>query len=216
MRGFVYMICRIRNVPFFFQLFLIIEGDIMLFCLLMNLETDQDRVSFRVLYEKTVNRFLVVAKSILHNQDDAEEVVHDIYTDWMKDYRKYRRKPLNEMTALGVVMVRNRAINLKRRKNNYMERPVDDPDIYTQNTDEGDQGVLEMMIRNETVESVKQAIKSLTEDEQTILKLRYELEMSRDEIATVMKTNSNTVKKRLQRVRKKLSILLNELNYEEG
>ena len=88
----------------------------MITCLIMNLSSEQDRVTFRVLYEKTVNRFLAVAKSILNNQDDAEEIVQDVYTNWMKDYNTYRNKTLEEMTGLGVVMVRNKALNLKNRK----------------------------------------------------------------------------------------------------
>ncbi len=89
-----------------------------MFVLVMDLPTEKDRISFCELYEKTSMRFMIIAKSIVHNQDDAEEVVHDLYVDWMKNYEKYRDKSLDDMMALGTVMLRYKAINQKNEKKN--------------------------------------------------------------------------------------------------
>lgn len=176
----------------------------MITCLIMNLSSEQDRVTFRVLYEKTVNRFLAVAKSILNNQDDAEEIVQDVYTNWMNDYNTYRNKTLEEMTGLGVVMVRNKALNPKNRKEKYMESPIEDVEIYNTDLYYNNSDILDEVIRNERIEQLKDVLKSLTEDEQMILMLKYELEMSYREIAKAMKIKENTVKIKLARTKKKL------------
>ncbi len=183
----------------------------MIACLMMDLETDQDRVEFRTLYEKTVVRFLTIAKSILHNQEDAEETVHDIYTEWMKNYAVYKKKPFNEMEALGVVMVRNKAINLRNRKEKYMEDTTDDVDILSKKATDEDESMLDGIVRQETIGEVKKAIRGLTEDEQALLKLRYELEMSIREISNILHIKENTVKVKLQRIRKKLYVELKEV-----
>ena len=41
----------------------------MINCLLMDLSSDQDRFTFRILYERTINRFLAIAKSIVTNNN---------------------------------------------------------------------------------------------------------------------------------------------------
>ena len=175
----------------------------MINCLLMDLSSDQDRFTFRILYERTINRFLAIAKSILRNQEDAEEFVHDVYTSWMKDYTTYRHKTINEMTALGIVTVRNRSINLKNRKEKYMETPSDDIEMcFTDHHNDND--VIDYIVKAEKMEALKDAIKGLSADEQMLLMLKYELEMSYREISKTMKIKENTVKIKLTRIKKKL------------
>ena len=182
--------------------------------LLMLLETEEDRVSFRVLYEETYLKFIHVANGILHNQNDAEEIVHDIYVKWADDYKKYRNKSLDEMLRLGIVMTRNRCIDLIRKRNTHNEIPIEidddlfeDPHFHTT-----DDVILDDIINEENITELVAAIKKLTPDEQTILALNFDAGFSYKEIAKEMDLKVSNVKMKLYRIKKKLR---EELTYEQ-
>ncbi|SFE54638.1 RNA polymerase sigma-70 factor, ECF subfamily [Thermoanaerobacter thermohydrosulfuricus] len=62
----------------------------------------------------------------------------------------------------------------------------------------------------ENKEVIKKAVNRLTLNEQKLFYLKFILEMSNEEISSYLKTNSNTVKTMVWRLRKKLKEYLKE------
>ncbi|MBR1743601.1 MAG: RNA polymerase sigma factor [Lachnospiraceae bacterium] len=181
--------------------------------MLFTLETEEEQSSFEILYEKTCRRLLYIARGILHNESDAEEIVQDVYVKWAGDFDRYREKSVEEMLRLGVVMTRNACIDLMRRRKSHTEIPIELRDeIFTgeeRGTFRGD--ILDELISKERVSELAQAIRGLSEEEQLLLVLRYDEEYSYKEIAREMKMRTGTVKMRLYRVKRKLKeVLLDE------
>ena len=88
---------------------------------LILLETEEDRTSFEDMYKKTYLQLIYIARSILMNQPDAEEIVHDVYVRMAENFTLYRGRSLYEMTGLGIIMTRNLSLNRLRFKIRHRE-----------------------------------------------------------------------------------------------
>ena len=175
--------------------------------LILSIDSEEDRVSFQQMYLDTVRLFVNVARSILGNIDDAEDVAYEVYEKLAKDYTKYRKLPLVQMKRLGVTMVKNQCIN-RLRRSKYMEIPVDDHDISDEVYVDPDADVLEDIIKMENIEELKASIRKLKEEDQIILHLRYAAELSYKEIAARIYRTDEYVKNRLYRIRIKLKEMM--------
>ena len=168
--------------------------------LLFLIETEEDRISFEDMYKRTYLRLLYVAKSILLNQPDAEEAVHDVYVKIADDFSLYRGRSLYEMTGLGVIMTRNICLNRIRSKCRHRESPFEIYEyIYGK-----DDTILDDIVREETLEELKCAIRELEQKEKDILVLRYYYKFSYKQIGKVFDMREKTVEVRRRRIKIKL------------
>lgn len=160
-----------------------------------------------------VNRVLPIkdklfrlARRIL-NETDAEDIVQDVfYRLWARksDIGKYK-----SIEAFAMVITRNLCldrIKLKSYRNEGLEtwnEPVDDksPERKTE-------------LKND-VDMVHQIMKSLPEQQRSILQMRDIEEMEFEEIGEVMKMNLNAVRVNLSRARKTVRDQIRKMhNYE--
>ena len=174
--------------------------------LMMALDTEEDRISFKKLYEKTYRKFMSVALAVVHNQADAEEAVHDVYVKWAVDYEKYRDKSQKDMLRLGFIMTKNRCVDLLRERKRHVMVPIEiNADLLGEaEIERGGEGILDGIVKEEDERKLVQIMKGLQEEEQVILMLRYDRELSYELIAEEMKLEVNTVKMRLYRIKKKI------------
>lgn len=160
-----------------------------------------------------VNRVLPIkdklfrlARRIL-NETDAEDIVQDVfYRLWAKksDIGKYK-----SLEAFAMVVTRNLCldrIKLKSYRNEGLEtwnEPVDDknPERKTE-------------LKND-VEMIHKVMKSLPEQQRSIMQMRDIEEMEFEEIGEVMKMNLNAVRVNLSRARKTVREQIRKIhNYE--
>ncbi|MCH5251602.1 MAG: sigma-70 family RNA polymerase sigma factor [Lachnospiraceae bacterium] len=168
--------------------------------LLLLIETPEDKIKFEKLYKNIHRRLLYVALKFLHNQQDAEDIVHDVFAKIAKDYPKYRGKPEKEMLSLGFVMVRNASINLIRARERHKETPIEiKDDLLGTEADP-----LEDVLKEENVEVLNQALTDLNEEDKNILVLRYYHSMSYKEIGKLLGLKVKTIDMRLYRIKKRL------------
>ena len=168
--------------------------------LLLLIETEEDRISFEDMYKRTYLRLLYVAKSILLNQPDAEEAVHDVYVKLAANLSLYRGWPLYEITGLGVIMTRNLCLNRIRSKRRHRESPIEICEYICGEDDT----VLDDIVREETLDELKCAIRELERKEKDILVLRYYYKFSYKQIGKVFDMKEKTVEVRLRRTKAKL------------
>lgn len=167
---------------------------------LLLIETEEDRISFEDMYKRTYLRLLYVAKSILLNQPDAEEAVHDVYVKLADNFSLYRGWPLYEITGLGVIMTRNLCLNRIRSKRRHRESPIEICEYICSEDDT----VLDDIVREETLDELKCAIRELERKEKDILVLRYYYKFSYKQIGKVFDMKEKTVEVRLRRTKAKL------------
>lgn len=168
------------------------------------LETNEDKVSFQKLYEETYRKFLCVALGILHNQNDAEEIVHDVYVKLADNYPKYREKGCKEMLSLGIVITRNACINLIRARERHKETAIEiDDDLLGEENDP-----LEEVLRKENENTLYKALSNLKPQDRDILILKYYHDMSYKEIGRTLGLKEKTVDMRLYRIKAKLREVL--------
>lgn len=175
--------------------------------LLLLLETREDQASFQKLYEGIYRRLIYVAKGILHNLLDAEDIVHDVFTKVAKDYQKYRGKTEKEMLSLCIVMTRNSCINMIHKRERHKETPIEIKDELLG----GENDPLEGIVKQENIATLERAILRLDIEDKNILTLRYYHGMSYKDIGKVLGMRTKTVDMRLYRIKKKLrEVICNE------
>ena len=84
----------------------------MIYIYLSALETDEDRIQFEDIYRKYKNRMYKFAISILHNNEDAEDVIHQALLIIANNFEKIKLFSCHEMNAYIVIIIRNTSINL--------------------------------------------------------------------------------------------------------
>jgi RNA polymerase sigma-70 factor (ECF subfamily) len=170
-----------------------------------------DRQAYQVLVEKYQQRVYAVAFGVVHNREDALDVVQDVM---IKAYRKLARfrGASSYYTWLYRITV-NMAIDYRRKRKNTVQVEYDDrigaedepdrPGLKSQTEDPS-----EALDRKEINDLVMGAMKSLPEEQRTVLVLREIEGLSYDEIAKVAGISIGTVMSRLHYGRKKLRDVL--------
>lgn len=143
-------------------------------------------------------RCLREARRILGNRDDAEEAVQEAFVRaWRK--RSACRTPAAPLPWL-VQITRNEAMRLaaRRSRRQASEVPEAEPDAVPAASAD--------MPLDQALTSVatEQALSALGEDERTLLRLRYEEDLTQGQMAAALGVPEGTVKVRLHRVRARL------------
>lgn len=184
---------------------------------------DEDTIVSRILegqtelYRLLVNRYaesaLSVVRHIIHTQEDAEEVLQDVFVaafqglgSYDKDRASFKTWLLNiaSHTALKRVV---RATDTGIVSMEEVFEPIAEPDV----------DVDEMLddTSPDRMELLDRAVERLAPDDRLLVSLYYYDDMRLKDIATVMKSTDSYLRSRLQWIRKKLchTIKLFE-NYE--
>ena len=88
----------------------------MLMLYLQMLETPEEKVRFEEIYLKYRSAMFHVAESILHNDQDAEDAVHNAFLQMIKRFSRIQNTPVQDLGPLAAVIARNEAVSLLRRK----------------------------------------------------------------------------------------------------
>ena len=70
------------------------------------LETDEDRCQFEDIYRQYKNRMYKFAISILHNNEDAEDVVQQSFLTIANNFDKIKSFSCHEMNSYIVIIIR--------------------------------------------------------------------------------------------------------------
>lgn len=163
------------------------------------LETDIERQQFLELYEQYGNAMLLVARKFF-GQDYglAEDAVQNAWTRVVENFSKIQAVPCKKRGAYLVIMVRNEAISMirKRRK----EIPLNEAIISEEfDIEDNSQPILDI-------------IHKMPELYRAVLEMRFVEECSTREIAKRLHLKESTVNTRIHRGR----ILLMKKLEEEG
>lgn len=170
------------------------------------IDEPEEKADFESLYRTYRGRLFSVAFRILGNHHDAEEAVSQAFFTVARSFSKISPLDAPQREAYLKIVIRNAAIDLYRREKK-------DPSFALEEMD--DLGAVSEDVSDEVLsrigyERIVEAIRALPERYAEPLYLFHVRELSVKEIAELLCEQEETVKKQLQRARKKLRVLLED------
>lgn len=166
------------------------------------LKTGEKRLSIDEIFHTYGNLMFHVANQILNNDHDAEDAVQQALLTIYQNLEKFSDIKCPKSRSLIVTIVEHKAIDLYRVKRRNAVLPFDE--AYTQ-VPTG--GTLDAVLEGVDLAS---AMAALPARYRQLLLLKYDNGYSEREIAQMCDMTQDSVKKTIQRAKKKLELLLNE------
>ena len=171
----------------------------MLIYYLQMLDTPEEKMRFEQIYLKYRGLMYRVADSILHNRQDAEDAVHNAFLRIIKHFKKFQTTPVEDLAPQVVVIARNEAISLLRKRKG--DAPLEDWDG--------------LAASSESVSDYHALVDSFTRLPQTyraVMEMKLLLGYSDGEIAAKLGLSKTAVSTRISRGRQ----LLRDIVEREG
>lgn len=171
----------------------------MLIYYLQMLDTPEEKMRFEQIYLKYRGLMYRVADSILHNRQDAEDAVHNAFLRIIKHFKKFQTTPVEDLAPQVVVIARNEAISLLRKRKG--DAPLEDWDGLAESS--------------EAVTDYHALVDSFTRLPQTyraVMEMKLLLGYSDGEIAAKLGLSKTAVSTRISRGRQ----LLRDIVEREG
>ncbi len=165
-------------------------------------DSAEDRSLIEFLYTEYKQVMYKTAVSILHNNEDAEDAVHEAFLRVIKNISKFRKYSCNENVSYLVIIVRGIALNMLAAKNNKTDFSDDIPSA---------EDVEKTAEINLTYEQVVENINNLSPSLKNIATLMWVNQLSEKEISQLLNMNINTVRSSVSRAR----AILNKINKED-
>ena len=157
-----------------------------------------DRGAFQKLYELYADRVYNTALSYVQNQQDAEEVTQDVFTNVFRYARKFKGEASVSTWIYRIAV--NTSLNCLKKKKRFSFLKVGTSGL--ESPDFEHPGVL--LEHKENAKELFRAIYTLPESQQTAFILSFVEELPRQEVATIMETSLKAVESLLQRGKKNL------------
>ena len=171
------------------------------------IDNDDDRTKFEILYNKYRKRMVYTAYSVLGNNEDAEDAVHDTFIKIARNMRSIQDPDSDETLSYVLKAVKNTAINLSK-KNTTRNKHMQSQDVK----DISDSAFLDKLRIQENYEEVVKAIRGLNDTYKDVLFYYFVEGMKAKDIADLLGRNKATVQQQIIRGKKKLlEILKNDL-----
>ncbi|GAB3962734.1 RNA polymerase sigma factor [Spirosoma harenae] len=157
---------------------------------------------FETLYNRYVNKVYRQCLSMTKSSEQAEDFTQDIFLKVFDKLDAFQQRSSFSTWLYAITF--NYCSNQLRMSKRFRFTSLEDglkhdiPDPK------------ESSLHKETLRLVKRAMEYLSGDEQRLLELRYEREMSIDELAQLYNIKTDAVKMRLKRSRAKIRLLYNQ------
>lgn len=184
------------------------DNMLMLYLALLN---DSDKDLFERIYYAYRKQMLMVAKSVLHNDTDAEDAVHDVFLKVATKYMSIVKAIESDIDIRNYLLkaIKNTALNLKKKKNieNVSLNTIKEYNMAKQGITTDDEFV-EIIFQKCEYERVVKAIQELNEKYRYVLYYHFVIGLTAAEIAKSLEQSLSATKKQLVRGKKMLLDLL--------
>jgi len=167
-------------------------------------------------YENNKHRVYSHAYSIVKNQQDAEEVVQDVFLRAYFHIQKLENKSQRQISLWLRICTKNRSIDYLRKKKQLHTLSIDEPDDDSLSMELPDPSPNpdELYINQEKIMFVREKVRNLPFEQSTAIIYRYYFNMSEKEIANIMGKNPSAIGSLIYRakktIEKELGGILNE------
>ena len=176
------------------------------------LDDDSEKQLFEKIYHSYRKQMFLVAKGILAREEDAEDVVHDVFYEVASKHMEIVSR-LKEVDLRNYMLkaTKNRAINVWNRKSKAsisLDTIVEYDVEHIQEL--SDESFLEVLCEKMEYEQILETMKSMDKRYQDVLYYHFVLEFTVPETAKALGRKQETIKKQLARGKKMLLRLLEE------
>ena len=168
-----------------------------------------DMGAFRVIYDETKNMVYSIAQKLVRNDQDIEDIMHDVYLRVYEQRKRYSPKKA-KFTTWTYRVALNHAINMTKHKKWFLA-DIDIDKLVPQKLEDPDG--LERMISDENYSSIDQALKKIPVKYRICLVMKEIEEIPYQEIADILGISIGTVRSRIYRAKEALKKLLSERQY---
>lgn len=170
-------------------------GDVMLVYLEM-LETPEEKLKFEQLYFLYRDKMYAVAFKILHNENDAEDIVHESFKAIIENFEKINDISCHKTWNYIVTIVKNKSFTLYQKKKHHETSAYEDwVEVEMDFTPE------KVTEEREVAEILAELIRSLPFPYKEVLYLQYYNALSGEEIAKFIDKTPAHVRKISQRAK---------------
>lgn len=179
----------------------------------MNLDQDQHYIndvingntqSFAILIDRYKHMVFTLAMKMLNNREEAEEVAQDVFVKVYQVLPNFKGD--SKFSTWLYKITYNRSLDYLKKQGRSLQTSSIDTDREYHLSTIGT--VLEQMEKKERRTIIKNALGQLSEEDEIIMTLHYFEELSLKEISEVIGLNTNVIKVRLYRNRKRLAQIL--------
>jgi len=163
-----------------------------------------DIQAFKIVYEKTKNMLYHTIFRMVGNTHDAEDIMHDVFIQIYEKRGLYRSEKALLSTWIYRIAI-NHALNCAKRKKRMEQTTFEDME---------QEDFLDKTIKNDEAKRILKLMDNIKPHFKICIILKDIEEKSYDEISKMLKISIGTVKSRLNRGRKQLQVLLENLNKE--
>ena len=154
------------------------------------------------IYEKYLNYLLTFAMALLHNSDEAQDVVHDVFVNFAESSDEFKLTGnLKSYLTIGVLNKARDKIRASARQFAYTQKP--EPESMDFVTPES------MIISTEDSNRLNNALAQVPEQQREVIVLHLKGQMKFREIAKIQGISVNTIQGRYRYGLEKLRSLLN-------
>ncbi len=151
------------------------------------------------------NKLYRFAMSFLKMQADAEDVVQDVMIKCWETIREPNK--IENIEAFSMTMVRNKSLDkLKKKGRNYLQ-VAEQFELASSSA-----SPFEKTVESETISRIQTLIKTLPENQRSVIVLRDVEGFSYEEISEILDMNLSQVKVNLHRGRKQVRTQMIEIN----
>ncbi len=165
-------------------------------------DSEEGKSLIEFLYTEYKQIMYKTAVSILHNNEDAEDAVHEAFLRVIKNISGFRKYSCDENLSYLVIAVRGIALNMLNAKNSQTKLP---DDILSAEDVEKTAEI------NITYEQALEKINNLSPSLKNIATLMWVNQLTEKEISQLLNMNINTVRSSVSRAR----VILNKINEED-
>ena len=161
------------------------------------IESDGDRSKFEIIYEEYSGLMYRLAMQILHQQEDAEDAVHQAFVSIIENLSNISDPKSPKTRAFAVIITERKAIDIVRGRAKISQAEFDETAF----------GVAVPLTGEDN--GLADAILSLPAIYREIILLRYHYGFSTREIARILDMTDSAAQKTLWRAKKRLERILN-------
>ena len=175
---------------------------------LLLLETDREKEFFTSIYTAHREEMFFIAYDILHNNADAEDIVHESFLSLIDHVDKIIYKEPYQAWHYMKTTVKHKCFNLYRRRKSLEEVELDEG--WMQEEHAADKGPDLLIEDYELQEAMSGLLKQLKEPYQEVLALQYYHELTPNEIAKEMGKTPDNIRHISMRAKRKLQDILEQ------
>jgi RNA polymerase sigma-70 factor, ECF subfamily len=146
------------------------------------------------LYDRYAGQILALARRILRNEGDAEDVVQEVFSQAWRNARRFEASR-GSVGAWLLVITRTRSIDRLRAR---QARPDSVAEAYPESIPDESVPVAEQLLSEEQATRIRQALVALPDPQRTALELAYYEGLTQSEIAVRLTEPLGTVKTRIR------------------